>query len=521
MGTNENQHSSLKLIVLILVFMIFLGVIFFITNESTNLPNNQTNEERVSDTKNNPTEQDETKQFISEQDQSVVTNSLVSFKDFKPNPVPVGSKGSYDLSFEMNEDGKFFVEAEIQVENLSTDDWSEIVFYFIPNVFTAGNEKHQELLQVYEYSIDASADAKINNIYINNQLVDYVLDYDTLKVELKEPMIPKEKKIVSISYEFHVPKYGMRFKQDEGNYHLAQWYPMLANYALGWDKNDYFPVPESYHTNFSDFHVSYDIPQGFTILSSSENDPPSNLTTGEFNAYNVKEMFVAILKSDMYIQTDDIQDIEVRVTSFEEQSQDVDEVMETAKDAISYFHNEVGKYPHKQFDIILGENLPSMEYPGIVTISSLDSLVHEIAHQWFYGMISNDPFDESWLDEGFTTFATSYYFFDYWNYSEQDSFDFPNRHLNYILQEGISEPANVTVFENMNYRIFGLFYGLAPIKIWELLKENGMKDNATIFLKAYYDTYAYKQVSTEEFVRFSQSYFQMEDTIFFEDWLDF
>ncbi|MDP5272872.1 M1 family metallopeptidase [Chengkuizengella axinellae] len=537
MGSQLKRYSSpLKFIVLILIFIIFGGTIFFITNDDVGVLNNQTNEDRIAQNKNNETKQDEIKQndsnntndsesthSLSGEEQNIIndSNPLVSFNEFVPNPVPVGSKGTYNLTFEMNDDGRFFVEADIEVENLSEDDWSEIVFYFIPNVFTTGNEKYEELLQIYRYSIDASADAKINHIHINEQSTDYELEYDTLRVLLSEPLLPNDKRLVSVSYEFSVPMNGMRFKQDQGNYHLAQWYPMLANYNSGWNKNDYFPIPESYHTNFSDFHVSFDIPEGFTIFSSSESDPSSGSTAGEFSALNVKEMFVSVLQNDMVFQSDYIEDIEIRISAFSEQSQDVDEALATAKDAISYFHNEVGNYPHKQFDIVLGENLPSMEYPGIVTISSVDPLVHEIAHQWFYGIISNDPFDESWFDEGFTTFATSYYFYDFWKYSEEESFDFPNRHLNSISKQGVIEPANSSVFDNEEQRLIGLYYGLAPIKIWELLKLNGMQDDATTFLKAYFDTYAYKQVNTIEFVRFAQSYFQMEGTVFFEEWLDF
>ena len=32
-------------------------------------------------------------------------------------------------------------------------------------------------------------------------------------------------------------------------------------------------------------------------------------------------------------------------------------------------------------------------------------LVHEIAHQWFYGMVGNSQFRDPWLDEAFATYA--------------------------------------------------------------------------------------------------------------------
>lgn len=41
-------------------------------------------------------------------------------------------------------------------------------------------------------------------------------------------------------------------------------------------------------------------------------------------------------------------------------------------------------------------------------------------------------------------------------------------------------------------------------------------DNDTM----YYDVYRYKEVNTEEFVRFAKRYFKLEDNSEFEDWLE-
>ena len=47
-----------------------------------------------------------------------------------------------------------------------------------------------------------------------------------------------------------------------------------------------------------------------------------------------------------------------------------------------------------------------MEYPTIVfSEPSRITMAHELAHQWFYGVVGNDQYHEPWLDESFATWA--------------------------------------------------------------------------------------------------------------------
>jgi aminopeptidase N len=47
-----------------------------------------------------------------------------------------------------------------------------------------------------------------------------------------------------------------------------------------------------------------------------------------------------------------------------------------------------------------------MEYPELVrAVDDDSSLYHEIAHQWFYGLVGSDQYREPWLDESMATFA--------------------------------------------------------------------------------------------------------------------
>jgi aminopeptidase N len=52
-----------------------------------------------------------------------------------------------------------------------------------------------------------------------------------------------------------------------------------------------------------------------------------------------------------------------------------------------------------------------MEYPGLVLdMPSQTAAAHELAHQWFYGIVGDDEYTSPWLDESFTDYATDLYF---------------------------------------------------------------------------------------------------------------
>jgi hypothetical protein len=68
-----------------------------------------------------------------------------------------------------------------------------------------------------------------------------------------------------------------------------------------------------------------------------------------------------------------------------------------------------GEYPYPRLTIGVTSGLTGgIEFPthiflgsGVATVH----LVHEVAHQWFYGLAGNDQYRDPWLDESFATYG--------------------------------------------------------------------------------------------------------------------
>ena len=71
-----------------------------------------------------------------------------------------------------------------------------------------------------------------------------------------------------------------------------------------------------------------------------------------------------------------------------------------------------GSYGRPELDIVEGPHAVArgaglgMEYPELVlTPARARVLLHEVAHQWWYGIVGDDEYREPWLDESFATYA--------------------------------------------------------------------------------------------------------------------
>lgn len=445
---------------------------------------------------------------------SVLSRVKSGIKSYQPIGMESGSYADYNIDIELNDERTFLVHAQIKVKNHSEYSWSNLVFYFIPNIFT----EKSKIIPIKEY-------ATVKIIYIKNAdtHAEYSLEGDRLSVQLSELLKPKEQATIKVKYKFTLPRGRVRFTEIDNNYYLAQWYPMLATFQKGsWNKAPYTSVGESYHTMFSSFSVSYDIKEGYQVFSTASNDPITSTKEGKLKVDHVKEFYLAIINQPN-IRISKVKDIQVRVIGNETIM--LDYILGKAVQAVSYFEENIGPYPHKQLDVLVAEK--GMEYPGIVTVlpntesisrSVLDRIiVHEIAHQWFYGVVTNDPYYEGWLDEGLTELAASLYFYDFEKKGEL-IFERERQRIKQVRDE--LQVANLTP-EQYDEEYWAIhLYSLPQVKMWDLFQKKGGLQVGLQFLSSYYEQYSYRQISTKEFIRFTKAYFNLADDTFFKDWLE-
>lgn len=242
-----------------------------------------------------------------------------------------------------------------------------------------------------------------------------------LQISLPTPLSVGRQVTVAMAFLSKLPHLQDRYGWSGTNLTLGNWFPVLAVHdANGWITPPYDTDGESFYSLTGVFHLNMTAPQNLVIASTGQTTaPPSNAgngwTTTHIVAVGVRD--AALVADSAYrATTAAIDGVGVTVYYEPTEATQVTTVLTTAKAALSSFDNRYGQYPYRTLSLCLVHgDWGGMEYPQLAMISvdpamanpaTLRSVVaHEIAHQWFYGLVGDDQFLNPWVDEAFATFA--------------------------------------------------------------------------------------------------------------------
>ena len=175
------------------------------------------------------------------------------------------------------------------------------------------------------------------------------------------------------------------------------------------------------------------VPEGYKIAATGELG-----ADGMYHAKNVRDF--AFCASDSFeTLAKDTGNTKITVYYDSALPKTANRVLDVAAKSLALYGEKFGEYPYSTLSVVLNGltgGVNGMEYPTLVmiapeislddfeemgldfktdesaaaTVYSMDhSVCHEVAHQWFYGIVGNDQVKEAWLDEGFCRFCEFVY----------------------------------------------------------------------------------------------------------------
>ncbi len=271
--------------------------------------------------------------------------------------------------------------------------------------------------------------------------------YDTvLRVDLAEPIPPGTSTTFIMDYRSQVPlqtrRSGRNSRGDDIDYTMTQWYPKMAEYdERGWHANYY--INREYYAPYGEFDVEITLPAEYTIGATgvlqnpdevghgydidgsgtwrpSDGLPDADTLTWHFRAEDVHNF--AWSADPDYIHDKVTADGTTHHILYKpEVAEQWRPLRNNMPDLTAFFSDEYGDYPYPQMTVAQGGD-GGMEYPMFTVVSSYDgpefeekssyrsilgTTVHEFAHMWFYSALGSNEADYAWMDEGFTSYATT------------------------------------------------------------------------------------------------------------------
>jgi aminopeptidase N len=187
--------------------------------------------------------------------------------------------------------------------------------------------------------------------------------------------------------------------------------------AKGWHLDPYVSTGESFYTLASDFRVRIDHPSALKVPATgrtwtSRGEPGRTVTHSV--AQRVRDFAWAAGPFRTAVETSPGG---VRVKSYWAPNTPAEGVRLNRKDgvaAVDRFGEEFGRYPYGEIDLVMTRDFGGgMEYPGLVILGTTEeggAVVHEVAHQWWYGIVGNDEYGAPWLDESFAQYANARFY---------------------------------------------------------------------------------------------------------------
>lgn len=250
-------------------------------------------------------------------------------------------------------------------------------------------------------------------------------DRTDIEVPLPRSIAPGETATFEVDFESQLPSVALR-TGFAGSFHMVgQWFPKLAKLEKD-GTFAHFPFQRfsEFYADFGDYDVTIDVPAAFTVGATGRLADEREEGGRRFLRYRQSAVhdFAFTAWDGFDERSEQIGGLELRCLFPRGQERAAAIEMDAARRGLAFFGERYGAYPYETLTIVhppdsAGE-AGGMEYPTLITTggSYLESLapsrllegltLHELGHQWFYGLVASNENKSPLLDEGITTYIT-------------------------------------------------------------------------------------------------------------------
>ncbi len=281
-------------------------------------------------------------------------------------------------------------------------------------------------------------------------------DRTVLRTPLPAPLRPGEQVSIDVAFSAQLPRVFARTGYGGTFFLVAQWFPKVAvlegSYRDAppnrWNAHQ-FHASSEFFADFGDYRVAITVPEDHvvgatgravrrftkdgstTVIYEQDHvhdfawtaDPRFVEETHLFEPTDVPEEARRTAAELLGMSPSELElpPVQVRLLLQPEHTMFAERYRKAIFASLTWFGLLYGPYPYETLTLVDGprqaRGAMGMEYPTFIaggsrwpqpsdTLSPELVTVHEFGHQYWYGLVASNEFEEAWLDEGFNTYST-------------------------------------------------------------------------------------------------------------------
>ncbi|MCC7118415.1 MAG: hypothetical protein IT310_07825 [Anaerolineales bacterium] len=347
----------------------------------------------------------------------------------------------------------------------------------------------------------------LNSISQDSVALDsYSLNGQSLTLTLPQPLQPNAATTLTLNFNLNLPSKSAEglFGYDFNQINLVDWYPFVVPYNKGWILHDPMPFGEHLVYDASDIEVNLKTDANVVVAASAPAE-----SNGEWTRYRLygARTFTLSASDEFLVSESAVGAVQIRSYYFDGYKAAGESILYSAVQAVSLYSAKFADYPYQTLAIVQADIHDGQEYDGLIFLASdfysqygggarnnLTTIgVHEIAHQWWFGLVGDDQALEPWLDEALSAY-TERIFYEY-NYPRYGDWWWQYR-VDYFGAQGYVDSS---IYDWGSQRAYVNAVYLNGAHFMEDLRVRMGDDAFFRFLKAYAAQYAHQRASGADF----------------------
>lgn len=385
-------------------------------------------------------------------------------------------------------------------------------------------------------------DVSISSVKENGEAAPYNIvgvDDNALEVELSKKLEPGDTTTIEINFTLKMAQSTHRLGYYDNSINLGNWFLILAEYEGGeYNLTPYYSTGDPFYSSIANYEVKFTYPNSYNLSSSGTLEKRVENSDGTrtdlLSAISVRD-FALALTGEAKTTNKKVDDITISYVGYSTDD-NVDYALDIAVKAVKFFSDTFGKYPYAKLDVVKAPFVHGgMEYPSMVIISDSITdnfdiakvIVHEIAHQWWYGVVGNNEIDEAWLDESLAEYSSILFFEKYSefgvSYEELVSEAFAGYTLYADIISTVNGKMNTSMLLSVNEYVSEYEYSymiyIRGVLMLDNLRQVIGKEKLIKGFKYYYNKYKFKIATTDDFIVSMRKYAGKDIEGLLDSWL--